>query len=347
MISNDLIPGVEWHESGYFRCATSTICVKGVAGDIHALAELARQAGFLNTSRGLYEASDAFAGIEYEPETWSLAQHYFASDFQRKRSDQTALSQLRVAAAKLPADRKALIELAKARADVLNEVAPLVPSPRVFDTYTPGVLVAERRALRGFAAWVDWIPPEQVVATSARAWNDIDRNPPRNSVIHIAAALATSDLDEWVEQMSPEHDPVSAKRVEGPAGPIYEIGPGTHRAHAARLFGLPQLLALVKPAGLPVAVRPADRETSAVWSGLRDRGMLEAEVSNDNWWYVRSTVAEWMLASPPVSTQINAAYERLYPGALQEATGLTITELTSPEDWKRALVGRGSWWRRA
>lgn len=42
MSSNDLF-GIEWHESGYFRCATSTICVKGVAGDIHALAELARE----------------------------------------------------------------------------------------------------------------------------------------------------------------------------------------------------------------------------------------------------------------------------------------------------------------
>ncbi|WP_459979602.1 hypothetical protein, partial [Mycobacterium avium] len=82
-------------------------------------------------------------------------------------------------------------------------------------------------------------------------------------------------------------------------------------------------------------------------TGLRDRGLLEAEVSNDDWWYVRSTVGEWMLASPPVATQINAAYERLYPGALSEATGLTVTELTSPEHWKRALVGRGSWWRRA
>ncbi|GAB4664295.1 hypothetical protein [Mycobacterium avium] len=345
MSSNDLF-GIEWHESGYFRCATSTICVKGVAGDIHALAELARRAGFLKTARAIYEASDAFADLEYEPATWSLAQDHFASDFQRKRSEQTALAQLRRVAASLPGDRAALVRLAKDRANLLNEVAPLVPSPQVFATHTPGVVVAERRALRGFAAWVDWIRPELVVATAARAWNDIDRTPPRNSVIHIAAALATSDLAEWVEQMSPARDPVSAFRVEGPAGPIFEVGRGTHRVHAARLFGF-RLLALVRPAGLPVAVRPADREISAVWSGLRDRGLLEAEVSNDDWWYVRSTVGEWMLASPPVAAQINAAYERLYPGALSEATGLTVTELTSPEHWKRALVGRGSWWRRA
>ena len=251
-----------------------------------------------------------------------------------------------MAAASLPTDRKALVELAKARATVLNEVAPLVPSPRVFDTHTSGVIVATRHALRGFAAWVDWVSPEQVVATSARAWNDIDRTPPRSSVVDIAAALATSDLGQWVEEMSPEVDPVVAFRVEGPAGPIYEVGTGTHRAHAARLFSLPCLLALVKPAGLPVAVRPADREASAVWSGLLDRGLLQAEVSDDNWWYVGSVVGEWMLAAPSVATRVNSAYDRLYPGALPEATGLKVAELTNPELWRRALGGRRGWWGR-
>lgn len=340
-----LTPGINWHDSGYFCCSDTNICVKGVAGDIHALSELARRAGVLRTSRKLYTASDAFADIGYNPETWSLAQHFFEIDFQRKRADKVALAQLQMAAQSLPSDRKALIELAKARANELNEVAPLVPSPRVFDTYTSGVVVSEGRALRGFAAWVDWISAEEVVATSARAWNDIDRSPPRDSVVDIAAALVTSEIGEWVGLMSPEHDPVVAFRVEGPAGPIYEVGRGTHRAHAARLFGFPRLLALVKPAGLPVVVRPADREMSAIWSGLRDRGLLQAEVSDDNWWYVGSTVAEWILASPPVATQINTAYERLYPGALAEASGMSVAELTDPALWKRALVGRRAPWR--
>lgn len=343
--SNEVIPvGIEWHDSGYFCFSTAAICAKGVAGDIAALAEFARRAGALTTSRVVYEASDAFDDIGYDPEVWSLARHCFEDDFERKRGDKTALSQLRLAAESLPTDRKALVQLAKARASVLNEVAPLVPSPRVFDTHTAGVIVAERRAMRGFAAWVDWVSPEKVVATSARAWNDIDRTPPRSSVVDIAAALGTSELGQWVEQMSPEVDPVVAFRVEGPAGPIYEVGTGTHRAHAARLFGLPCLLALVKPAGLPVAVRPADREVSAVWAGLLDRGLVQAEVSDDNWWYVGSVVGEWMLAAPSVATQVNSAYERVYPGALSEATGLTVAELTHPELWRRALGGRRGWW---
>lgn len=342
-----MIPaGIEWHDSGYFCFSTATICAKGVAGDVAALAEFARRAGVLNTSRVVYRASDAFGDIGYDPEVWSLARHCFEDAFERKRADQTALSQLRLAAQSLPSDRKALVQLAKARAAVLNEVAPLVPSPRVFDTHTAGVIVAERHAMRGFAAWVDWICPEQVVATSARAWNDIDRTPPRSSVVDIAAALATSDLSQWVDEMSREVDPVVAFRVEGPAGPIYEVGTGTHRAHAARLFGLPCLLALVKPAGLPVAVRPADREVSAVWSGLLDRGILQADVSDDNWWYVGSVVGEWMLAAPSVATRVNMAYERLYPGALPEATGLTVAELTNPGLWRRALGGRRGWWGR-
>ncbi len=341
------IPGIEWHDGGYFHCSTTTIRAKGVAGDIQALAELARRAGFLKSSRSVYEASDAFDDIGYDPEVWSLARNHFETDFERKRTDKAVLSQLQLAAESLPSDRKALIQLAKARASALNEVAPLAPSPRVFDTYTEGVLVRERRALRGFAAWVDWIPADQIVATSARAWNDIDRTPPRSSVVDIAFALATSDLNHWIERMSSDIDPVVAFRVEGPAGPIYEVGTGTHRAHAARLFGLPCLLALVKPAGLPVAVRPADRETAAVWSGLLERGLLEAEVADDNWWYVRSTVAEWILASPSAATRINTAYERLYPGALAESTGLTVSELTNAKLWQRALVGQRAWRRRA
>ena len=340
-----IIPGIEWHDNGYFRCTNTNTntCVKGVAGDLQVLAEFARRAGILRTSRRIYEASDAFADIGYDPEAWSLARDFFKSDFQRKRADKAALSELKVAADSLPADRKALVQLAKARADELNAVAPLVPSPRIFDAHTPGLRVSENHTLRGFAAWVDWISPEQIVATSARAWNDIDRTPPRSSVVDVAAALVTSDLHRWIELMSPDLDPVVVFQIEGPAGPIYEVGTGTHRAHAARLFGFPRLLALVKPAGLPVAVRPTHRETSAVWSGLIERGLLQADVSDDHCWYVRAVVADWMLASPSVATQINTAYERLYPGALTEATGLSVDELTNPALWKRALIGRRPW----
>lgn len=181
-------------------------------------------------------------------------------------------------------------------------------------------------------------PRRYVVDARREDWGD-----GRTRVFERRPDLEVGD-GTWVEQMSPEVDPVVAFRVEGPAGLIYEVGTGTHRAHAARLFGLPCLLALVKPAGLPVAVRPADREVSAVWAGLLDRGVVQAEVSDDNWWYVGSVVGEWMLAAPSVATQVNGAYERVYPGALSEATGLTVAELTHPELWRRALGGRRGWW---
>lgn len=130
--------GIEWHDSGYFRFSTAAICAKGVAGDVAALAEFARRAGALTTSRVVYEASDAFGDIGYDPEVWSLARHCFEDDFERKRGDKSALSQLRLAAESLPADRKALVQLAKARAAVLNEVAPLVPH-RGYSIRTPPV----------------------------------------------------------------------------------------------------------------------------------------------------------------------------------------------------------------
>ena len=75
---------------------------------------------------------------------------------------------------------------------------------------------------------------------------------------------------------------------------------------------------------------------------LNERGLLEAEDSGGRW-YVRSVVAEWMLASPPLATQINAAYDRAYPDALSEATGLTVEVLTNANRWERALVGRRRW----
>ena len=338
--------GMEWREDGFFRCGDNHVCVKGVAGDVHALAEFARRAGVLSSSRVIYEASDAFDDIGYNEDAWTSARD-FEAEFQYKRSDEGRpaqfFAQMRRIAAQLPTDRKALESVAETRAAQLNAVAPLVESPRLFDNYRPGGCVADGVALRGFAGWVDWIDPALIVSTRASAWNAITRTPARDSVIAIAEGLASSaassaGMDRWLAQMSSAVDPVVAFRIEGPAGPIYEVDRGTHRAHASRLFWYPFLLAHVKAAALPVALHPT-REMSARWSGLVERGLLQAEESGGRW-YVRSVPAEWMLAAARVATQINAAYDIAYPGVLSKVTGLQLDELTNPRRWQRALVRR-------
>lgn len=74
-----------------------------------------------------------------------------------------------------------------------------------------------------------------------------------------------------------------------------------------------------------------------LWQGLRRRGLLEADVVGDCW-FLHWVAAEWMLTSPSLATQMNATYERLYPGALQNITGMTMRELTEPKRWERALT---------
>ena len=47
-----------------------------------------------------------------------------------------------------------------------------------------------------------------------------------------------------------------------------------------------------------------------------------------------------MLTSASLATQVNATYERLYPGALQSVTRMTVDELTQPKRWAQTLSSR-------
>lgn len=119
---------------------------------------------------------------------------------------------------------------------------------------------------------------------------------------------------------------------------MYQVVSGTHRAHAARIWSFPYVLGRVHTGQLPAPLRPHTRELAALWDGLRQRGLFAAETSGECW-YLHTIVAEWMLAPPPLATQMNAAYERSYPGALQDATGLTVSQLIEPQRWAEARVG--------
>jgi hypothetical protein len=114
-------------------------------------------------------------------------------------------------------------------------------------------------------------------------------------------------------------------------------GNGIHRVHAARIWRLPYVLAIVQVERLltPIGPRPAG-DLSQLWEGLQQRELIEADVVGQ-YWYLRSATAEWMLTRPSLATVMNGTYERLYSGALQKANGMTIHELTESKKWEGAL----------
>jgi hypothetical protein len=252
-------------------------------------------------------------------------------------------AQLQAIGENLPDSDDELAIVARQRADNLNQAAPQIGSHRVFmppsDESDVGALVVRDSAVRGWAMWTDWLQPRLLVSTNSRAWNVIDRNPLRDTVVRVAGALrdavARGRLDGWLSEMF-SHDPMRLNRVEGPAGPLYEVISGTHRAHAARICELPQILATVQVDRLPKPLRPHTPALARLWEGLRRRGLFQADTVGEIW-YLEWICAEWMLTPPAMATPWNAVYERLYPNALQAATGLTPAELAEPDHWVQAL----------
>jgi hypothetical protein len=180
------------------------------------------------------------------------------------------------------------------------------------------------------------------VSTPSSTWNAIGREPPRATVVDVAAWLVAAaesveGIDQWAAKMF-ARDPILLHYIGGPAGPVYQAGNGIHRVHAARIWRLPYVLAIVHVERLPTPIGPGPAgDLSPLWEGLQQRGLIEADVVG-RYWYLRSVTAEWMLTRPSLATVMNGTYERLYSGALQKATGMTIHELTEPKKWERALT---------
>jgi hypothetical protein len=91
-------------------------------------------------------------------------------------------------------------------------------------------------------------------------WNDIGREPPRATVVDVArwleaAAESVEGIDQWLAKMF-ARDPILLNHIGGPAGPVYQAGNGIHRVHAARIWGLPYVLAIVQVEKLPTPIGP-------------------------------------------------------------------------------------------
>ncbi len=138
------------------------------------------------------------------------------------------------------------------------------------------------------------------------------------------------------------------------------VGDGTHRAHFARIFGLP-LLAMIKTSTLPRSLLMIDRpelpglrdpavfgQWQALWRGLRAQCLFvngQFEFGEDSThgglaqWTPTRMCAEWMLLPPQSATEVNRAYDRVYPGALQRATGLAESVLFDTQAWAETMLG--------
>ncbi|MBF6325894.1 hypothetical protein [Nocardia cyriacigeorgica] len=216
----------------------------------------------------------------------------------------------------------------------------------------------ERDGPEARAYYLDWVDPEKIVATpDHEKWGVFDRaEPARRSLagfcVTLHAATSPEALEAWIDRfvIGDMRRPVQLERVEGPAGPVYAVqGDGTHRAHFARVFGLP-LLTMVRTSSLPRPLCVLDRPTvkdapfgqwESLWRGLRKRGLLEVAehpTSGMASWTPTRMCAEWMLMAPEEAAAVNKAYARAYPGALQYATGMSDIQLFDPEQWTCTIL---------
>lgn len=338
-----------WRADGFFRGVRyDGTAINGVASDAEAVAELLRRAGVLDTDGPVYQARPNHEVVDFG---WSSGASADAEDlswdFECRLGDGRPADLnggLDALASQIPDSHAERVELARLRAASLNAAAPQTDSHRVFmppfDASDVGALGVRDAALRGWATWAEWVEPRLLVSTNDTVWGDIDREPWRDTVVRVAewlrSAVADGDVDRWLRKMF-TGDPVFLQRLEGPAGPVYQVGPGTHRAHAARIWGLPYVLGRVHVERLAKPLQPRTAVMEALWNGLCRRGLLTAGTDGDRW-YLRDVVADWMLTPPAVATQWNAMYERVYPGALQAAAGLTLDELLDADHWAAALL---------
>ncbi len=339
----------DWRADGFFRalrCDGTTI--KGVASDAEAVAELLRRAGVLEADGPVYHARpnhevvDAGWSSEASADVEDLDGEFERQLRQGRPADLTA--RLESLATQIPAGHGERVELARTRGAELNVSAPQTDSLRLFmppfSDSDVGALGVDGAATRGWATWAEWVEPRLLVCTNDKSWGEIDRHDRRPTVVRVGEwlrdAVADGDVDRWLVKMFTE-DRMFLHRVEGPAGPVYQVGPGTHRAHAARIWGLPYVLARVHVERLAKPLRPRTQLVGALWEGLCRRGLLTAGTDGERW-YLRSVVADWVLSPPAMATQWNRMYERVYPGALQAVTGLTRDELVDADRWVDALL---------
>ncbi|MGC4989915.1 hypothetical protein [Nocardia salmonicida] len=270
---------------------------------------------------------------------------------------------LRALRDEMPADDADFRRWLTQRTAVVNAEAPQVDRVAVFQGGGP-VRCDPGPGLPARSECLEWVNPQAIVSTVDKIWGEFDRmERHRRSLDAFCLSLRAADsaplLEAWIDDFTIGRlrQPVQLVRVEGPAGPVHQLrADGTHRAHFARVFGLP-LMALVKISQLPrplIVIDHPDRpgldalgagfgRVASLYMGLRARGLLEVDGDPRrpdfmDVWHLRRVCAEWMLLPPAEAAAANHAYDRVFPGALVEATGLTAEQLYDPHRWARAVV---------
>ncbi len=251
----------------------------------------------------------------------------------------------------VPRDR--IAEEVAARAARLQAEEPQLP-----DLFAPSDSWACTRA-------VEWVRTRAVVRTPDEVWGQFDRDrsddPDRGEVWlpeRTAELLAVgyADVPAYLTRHFGAHSEsgaVQLLRIPGPAGPLYTVGAGSHRAHLCRILGLPWMFSVTTMVSLPrrietTAVTPTEhgpegcRETAALWRGLLARGLVKGElITRYSDWVVELRIeyalAPWLLLPADRATAYNQRYELLHPGALADA-GIPDTAMRSPEAWRSWLT---------
>uniref|UniRef100_UPI003F497B59 hypothetical protein n=1 Tax=Amycolatopsis sp. CA-096443 TaxID=3239919 RepID=UPI003F497B59 len=214
---------------------------------------------------------------------------------------------------------------------------------------------------RGSAHTVAWVPSRLVVGTVHSRWGEFGEHRPGTPLDIAAGLLHATDLDAFTATLfAPD---ISLLRVPAWAGPLYRIGSnGTHRAHTARMLGLPLLAASVQCEATPPAwhlagLIAADRDTGEERAGSLDRridertravegllrrGVIDGSLRDDGTRPVLHCTrlpASWLLRDPRYAARANGVYESRYPGALARL-GVPPGIGADPAAWTRWLTAR-------
>ncbi|MFC8042194.1 hypothetical protein [Nocardia sp. NPDC057353] len=339
---------------GVFEARVGERVVRGWAPTVEDMAALLRRYGATATTGPVVSLAPAAAHLDHvraghldQDPGWPRLLRA-AADRPQRDILRAGLVQLRD---RIPAAEPELRDWLHARIAAVDAAAPLVERIAVFDG-TPPVPYLPADGPQAGAQSLDWIDPRTVLALPARAREvgDDDRWSLAGFCRTLRAVGGEPELRSWMDDflLGGRTQPIRLVRVEGPAGPVYELrADGARRLQFARVFGLP-VLALVRAAQLPRPLLPASTPAATgfdrwgeLWQGLRRHRLLDvaedAAHTPPRWNPARLT-AEWLLLPPAVATAANRAYDRLHPGGLARATGLPDAVLFDADRWAGTLL---------
>lgn len=264
------------------------------------------------------------------------------SEFIRDSGEQLAVVRKAVLELRPRWDLERLEEEIAAHAADLNRTHPFPVRESLMPTANAD------RANPGNVQTYAWVDPVTIVGGNAAHWNDFSDHRPDIVGLIIRAMLTTNNVDAALEDILSEGNGLHLTRTPGPAGPLHDVGcNGTHRAHALRILGVPLVAAELFVPLLPLRLSERDvwtqrhnKTMGRIWRALIERNILVGDVhdtaSGGAVVEPHHIAAPWLLHDPDTAASISAAYNRVYPGALEQL-GIPTTAITTGENWLRWL----------